>query len=149
MTTTTHNQVEQVGPDDYEEIVEVWEASVRATHDFLTEEDIQYFRPLIRNEYLQAVDLYCIRNEQGRIEGFLGTADYKVEMLFLRPETRGKGIGKALLLYAIHNLSITKVDVNEQNRQAVGFYEHMGFRVVGRSELDGTGKPYPILYMGL
>ncbi|WP_247232895.1 GNAT family N-acetyltransferase [Telluribacter sp. SYSU D00476] len=149
MKNTLHHQIEKANSTDYDEIVEVWEASVRATHDFLSEKDIQYFRPLIRSEYLKTVDLFCIRSEQGRIEGFLGTSEDKIEMLFLRPEARGKGIGKALLQYAIHNLTITKVDVNEQNGQAVGFYEHLGFRVVSRSELDGTGKPYPILGMQL
>lgn len=149
MKQTPPRQVEKANSADYQEIVEVWEASVRATHDFLSEEDIRYFRPLILNEYLKTVDLFCIRSEQGRIEGYLGTSADKIEMLFLRPEARGKGIGKALLYYAIHTLVITKVDVNEQNGQAVGFYEHMGFRVVGRSALDGTGKPYPILRMEL
>lgn len=149
MKQTPPRQVEKANSADYQEIVEVWEASVRATHDFLSEEDIRYFRPLILNEYLKTVDLFCIRSEQGRIEGYLGTSADKIEMLFLRPETRGKGIGRALLHYAIHTLAITKVEVNEQNGQAVGFYEHMGFRVVGRSALDGTGKPYPILRMEL
>ena len=149
MKQTPRRQVEKANSADYQEIVEVWEASVRATHDFLSEEDIRYFRPLILNEYLKTVDLFCIRPEQGRIEGFLGTSADKIEMLCLRPEARGRGIGKTLLHYATHTLAITKVEVNEQNGQAVGFYEHMGFRVVGRSALDGTGKPYPILRMEL
>ncbi|ENH9207696.1 GNAT family N-acetyltransferase, partial [Vibrio vulnificus] len=46
-------------------------------------------------------------------------------------------------------LGVTKVDVNEQNPQAVGFYEHMGFKVVSRSPLDDMGKPFPILHMTL
>ena len=37
--------------------------------------------------------------------------------------------------------------VNEQNPQARGFYEHMGFAVRERSELDEQGNPYPILFM--
>ena len=141
--------VEPVSPTDFDEIIAVWEASVRATHHFLREEDIRYFKPLIRNEYLQAVSLFCIRNEQGRIAGFLGVSGDKVEMLFIDPVYRGKGIGKALLHYAVKELGLRKVDVNEQNEGAVGFYRHHGFEVVGRSEVDGTGKPYPILSMQL
>ena len=142
-------RVEPVAAADFDEIMELWEASVRATHHFLKEEDIQLFRTLIRSEYLYAVNLFCIRNAQGRIGGFLGTSDDKVEMLFIDPAYRGKGIGKALLHYAVEGLGIRKVDVNEQNEQAVGFYRHYGFDVVGRSELDSTGKPYPILSMEL
>ena len=136
-------------PSDYEEIVDVWEASVRATHHFLKEEDIQYFKPLILNEYLQAVHLFCIRNERQHIIGFLGTVEDKIEMLFIDPTSRGKGVGKKLLHYAISHLGTRKVDVNEDNHQAVGFYKHMGFQVVSRSDVDGMGKPYPILSMEL
>src|SRR6478735_3530509 len=123
-------------PSDYEEIVDVWEASVRATHHFLKEEDIQYFKPLILNEYLQAVHLFCIRNERQHIIGFLGTVEDKIEMLFIDPTSRGKGVGKKLLHYAISHLGTRKVDVNEDNHQAVGFYKHMGFQVVSRSDVD-------------
>lgn len=49
--------------------------------------------------------------------------------------------------YSIQNA--IKVDVNEQNNHALGFYEHIGFKVVGRSPLDGQGEPYPILHMAL
>ncbi len=141
--------VEKATAADYAEITDVWEASVRATHHFLSESDIQYFRPLILNEYLKAVDLFCTRDASGRILGFLGVAGDKLEMLFLHPASRGKGIGGALLRYATAELQVDKVDVNEQNEQAVSFYQHFGFRQVGRSELDGLGKPYPILNLQL
>lgn len=70
-------------------------------------------------------------------------------MLFIDPYLRGQGIAKMLLQFAIDHLNVTNVDVNEQNIQAVGFYKHFGFKVISRSELDGTGKPYPILHMQL
>ena len=49
-------------PQDYDELLTVWEASVRSTHHFLTEENIQFYKPLVRNQYFQAVELYIIRN---------------------------------------------------------------------------------------
>jgi putative acetyltransferase len=134
---------------EYPEIVEVWEASVRATHDFLLEEDIQFFKPLILNEYLAAVDLHCAKDATRKIVGFVGVADKKIEMLFLHPDYLGKGIGKLLLNFAVNDLRATKVDVNEQNPQAVGFYQHLGFKVIHRSPVDGLGKPYPILHLKL
>jgi putative acetyltransferase len=146
--TKEERNIEQPSAVDFDEITTIWEASVRATHHFLKEADILYFKPLIRNEYLHAVNLYCIR-EHDHILGFLGTSADKIEMLFIDPNHRGKGIGNALLQYAVHTLGIHKVDVNEQNEQAVGFYKHTGFQVIGRSPLDGTGKPYPILHMEL
>jgi putative acetyltransferase len=140
-------QIDKILESEYLEVVDVWEASVRATHDFLKEEDITYFKPLILNEYLKAVDLRCVRNDQHQIVGFLGVAEEKIEMLFLDPDVRGKGIGKMLVDYALQKMHVTKVDVNEQNKQAVGFYEHVGFQRISRSELDALGMPYPILHM--
>ncbi|MFY0601454.1 MAG: GNAT family N-acetyltransferase [Cyclobacteriaceae bacterium] len=138
-----------VSKGEYQSIVDLWEASVRATHDFLPESDIVYFKPLILNEYLDAVDLRCARDDSNQIIGFLGTAENKIEMLFIHPDSFGSGVGKLLLKYGIKELGATKVDVNEDNPNAVGFYNHMGFEVVSRSELDPLGKPYPILSMEL
>lgn len=133
---------------DYPELTSVWEASVRATHDFLKEEDILFYKPLILNEYLKAVDLYCVKDNNA-IAGFMGLSESAIEMLFIHPDFRGSGIGKNLLQFAVNELKVNKVDVNEQNDQALGFYLKMGFKVVNRSELDGMGKPYPILHMEL
>ena len=142
-------QIESIAKQDYQEVVELWEASVRATHHFLKEEDIEYFKPLILNTYLDAVELRCIKNDTGKLIGFLGVADQNLEMLFIHPDFRGIGIGKTLLKYSIDTMGVKKVDVNEQNGQALEFYQHCGFEVTKRSELDSSGKPYPILHMEL
>jgi putative acetyltransferase len=141
--------IDLVQKSEYETLVDLWEASVRATHHFLKEEDILYFRPLILNTYLDAVELRCAKNDPGNILGFLGVAENNLEMLFIHPKNRGMGIGRKMLEYAIEELNVQKVDVNEQNEQALGFYLKQGFEVVGRSALDGSGKPYPILHMKL
>lgn len=134
---------------DYPELIDVWEKSVRATHHFLPEKYIQYLKPLILEKYFDAVSLLSVRDEQKKIMGFMGMSDDKVEMLFIDPIFRGKGIGKSLMDHAIRNLRIRKVDVNEQNEQAVGFYKKLGFQVINRLKVDSLGKPYPILEMVL
>lgn len=139
--------ISPVQAEDFPRIVEVWEASVRATHDFVTEADIEFFRPLVRDGLPQVSQLACVRDENGLPAGFIGVENGKIEMLFIHPSARGMGAGKQLLTYAVNELGATTLDVNEQNPQAVGFYLHMGFQVVGRSEVDGTGKPYPLLHM--
>lgn len=143
------HRIDYIDKFEYKEVVKVWEASVRATHHFLKEADIAYFKPLILNTYLDAVELRCFRDEHVKILGFIGVSDGNLEMLFIHPEHRGKSIGKTLLEYAINSLNVNKVDVNEQNEQAVGFYQHFGFEIIGRSEWDASGKPYPILHMEL
>ncbi len=134
---------------DYDELTEVWEASVRHTHHFLTEEDIRFYKPLVRNEYLAAVELYIIRNAERKIAAFMGLSHEQIEMLFVNRSEQGKGYGKRLLQYAILKRQIDKVDVNEQNGKALGFYLHMGFQTIGRDETDSQGKPYPILHLQL
>ncbi|MBD57654.1 GNAT family N-acetyltransferase [Pseudoalteromonas sp. MEBiC 03607] len=142
-------KIESVNSDDYPELLDVWENSVRATHDFITEDDIAFFKPIIIEQAFPNVTLKCIKSEHKTILGFVGVHDSKIEMLFILDAARGKGVGKALLNYAIEQLAANKVDVNEQNPLAVGFYQHMGFKVASRSPLDDMGKPFPILHMRL
>lgn len=141
--------IHPVVADDIPRLVEVWEASVRATHHFLSEDDIQFFKPAVREELYGALDLACVRDADGRLAGFVGVAEGKVEALFIHPDLRGRGAGRALLDHAVSVLGGTRVDVNEQNEQAVGFYRRMGFEVEGRSPLDAMGKPFPLLHMRL
>lgn len=141
--------IHPVATAEYAEVTELWERSVRATHHFLKEENIQYFKPLILEQYLAAVELRCIKDAAGKILAFSGVLDGKLEMLFVDPLARGGGYGRQLLRYAIAEQGVTKVDVNEANEQAVGFYLHMGFVQTGYSELDGSGKPFPLIQMEL
>ncbi|MDT4864832.1 Acetyltransferase (GNAT) domain protein [compost metagenome] len=100
----------------------------------------------MRDAYLDSVQLACLRDADGRIAGFIGTAQDRVEMLFVDPAQHGRGIGRALLEHALAE-GACKVDVNEQNPQAVGFYLRLGFAQYRRSEVDGSGKPFPILHL--
>lgn len=134
---------------DFARLTEVWEAAVRRTHHFLSEADIQYFKPLVRDQYLGMVTLAVMHDDEQNLLGFAGVADDKLEMLFVDPTHHGKGAGKKLLHYAINRLGASTVDVNQQNGQAVGFYLHTGARIIGRSEKDGLGKPFPLLHLCL
>ncbi|KPA99528.1 MULTISPECIES: GNAT family N-acetyltransferase [Pseudomonas] len=144
-----HSAIYTPRPNDYLELTEVWEASVRATHDFLPDSYIELLKNLVLTRYLDAVMLICTRDSRQRISGFAGVAAGKVEMLFIAPPHRGQGLGKLLLWYAIDHLNADRLDVNEQNPQAIGFYFKQGFEVVGRSEHDGMGQPYPLLHLQL
>lgn len=135
--------------EHYDEILHLWEASVRATHDFLPENNIEMLKIPIREQYLPNLSVFVAFDHYGKITGFLGTGENRLEMLFISPFARGTGIGKQLLNYAIEHLGINEVDVNEQNPQAIGFYQHMGFVQYARSELDGEGNPFPLLHMQL
>ncbi|ROH91298.1 GNAT family N-acetyltransferase [Chryseobacterium cucumeris] len=134
--------------EDYPAIMEIWESAVKATHDFLAEEDFNYFKEAIPRDYLPHLEVYLI-TEDNESKGFASVADGNLEMLFIHNDTRGKGYGKKLYQFMKEKTGLTKVDVNEQNPQAIGFYEKMGFKKAGRSEKDGSGKDYPLIHMSL
>ena len=140
-------KISGIEPSEYERAAELWEVSVRVTHDFVTEADLDVFRPLVRASFGEIAQLAGLRTDDGLLIGFIGVEDGNVEMLFLDPAYRGHGGGSLLLEHAFAHFAATSVDVNEQNPQAIGFYEHHGFTQVSRSETDSTGKPYPILHL--
>ena len=139
--------VDVVHEADVPRLVEVWEASVRATHDFLSEADIVGYRPVVRDQLFGSMELFCVRDEDGVLTAFSGVKGAKLEALFVHPAWRGAGIGRRLVRHAVDQRGVTIVDVNEQNPQAVGSYRRLGFEVEGRSELDEQGNPFPLLHM--
>ena len=137
-----------IGSAEFAALVEIWRTAVVATHAFLAEEHREEIEERLATEYLPAVEL-SVAVADGVPVGFAGVADGNLEMLFVDASRRGGGIGSALLSHTIDAHGVTKVDVNEQNPQAVGFYEHHGFVVVSRSAHDDAGRPYPLLHMRL
>lgn len=142
-------KIERAEKAEHQQLIAIWEASVRATHDFLAESDLLELKPLILDQYFNLVDLSVARSSDGELLGFCGVNDSNIEMLFVAPQARGNGVGALFARHAIRAQGATKVDVNEQNEQALGFYKHLGFEVIGRSALDGQGKAYPLLHMRL
>lgn len=129
------------------QLLEVWESSVKATHLFLSEEEITNIKQYVPQAFAGVPILVVAQDDNGKPIGFMGIADKMLEMLFIDNEFRGQGVGKQLLQYGIDTYGVNELAVNEQNPLAKGFYEHMGFKVYKRSELDEQGNPYPILYM--
>lgn len=127
-------------------LLAIWESSVHQTHDFLSELQIEQLKALIlQHHYFDHVRLFHVERN-GEIVGFIGLAYQKIEMLFVKPEFFGQGIGSQLIEYALF-LGANEVDVNEQNPQAIAFYLKHGFEQIARSEFDAEGNPFPILHL--
>jgi len=141
--------IRQATNADHPLLLNIWLRSVRATHHFLQESDIEALLPQLRDNYLPAVELWVAIDADDSPLGFIGLSGNHVEMLFIEPDLRGKGIGRALLDHARSLHTQISVDVNEQNPEAVGFYLHYGFVQTGRSPLDGEGRPFPLLHLSL
>ena len=140
-------EIKKRNPELLEKLLLVWESSVRATHLFLSNDEINKIKRYVPQALNKIPILLVAEDENGNPVGFMGIAEQMLEMLFVSNDNRGQGIGKQLLQYGIENYSVNKLAVNEQNPLAKGFYEHMGFTVYKRTELDEQGNPYPLLYM--
>lgn len=129
-------------------LADVWERSVRATHDFLLPGEVGRMRPVVPGA-IEGVSRLLVAHRAGLPIGFLGVDGDFVEMLFVDPAERGRGVGRLLMERATELLGAREVSVNEQNRQAVGFYERLGFSAYRRTPTDDDGRPYPLLYLRL
>ena len=141
------SEVQERTPALIERLTEVWEGAVRATHLFLSAEEIAGIKEYVPQALSGVEHLIVAEGSDGLPVAFMGIEGQKLEMLFVSAGERGKGLGKALIGLGIANYAIEEVAVNKQNPQAIGFYERMGFRTYRRSDLDEQGNPYPLLYM--
>lgn len=128
-------------PQLVQQLVEVWQRSVQATHLFLSVPEIAAIRTYVPQALCGVEHLIVAQDESGTPIGFMSVQENRL----LDPEARGQGLGARLLCLGMEQYS--ELTVNEQNPAAAGFYQHMGFAVYRRSELDEQGGPYPILYM--
>jgi len=142
-------EVQNRTPELLTKLLAVWEASVRATHLFLSDAEVNQIKEYVPQALSGVEHLIVAENQSNQMIAFMGTENSRLEMLFLSPSERGQGIGKQLIQYGIVNYGIQEVTVNEQNPQAVGFYKHLGFKTYKRTDEDEEGDPYPLLYMKL
>jgi putative acetyltransferase len=133
-------------PSDHDKLVDIWLRSVRVTHKFLTEEYIQDLLQEVQTSALAGLELWLLCADDEAV-GFMGLDGASVEALFIAPEWIRQGGDRMLLDHAYKLKGRLRVEVNEQNQEAVRFYLAYGFRIVGRMELDGEGRPFPLLQM--
>ena len=140
-------KIRKAQQEDHEALLRIWESSVRATHDFLSEQHIQSLLPVVRDQALPALEVWVLCNEEADSVGFVGLDGNKLEALFISPSSFRQGCGKILLEHARSLKGNLQVDVNEQNPRAVEFYLSNGFSVSGRSPTDPQGLPFPLLHL--
>jgi len=78
-----------------------------------------------------------LRNEAGQVAGFLDLHEGWINCLYLAPQARGQGQGKALIAHAARlHTSGLHLWCFAENQAAVRFYTDAGFREVARTEGD-------------
>lgn len=88
-------------PQQLERLLMIWEASVRATHHFLSDAEVKQIKSYVPQALQSVSHLIIAINASNEPIGFMGTEQNRLEMLFLSPTERGKGIGKQLVQYGI------------------------------------------------
>ena len=140
-------EITELTPLQEKQLIEVWEESVKSTHFFLSEAEIQKIKAMVPQALNGVSHLIVAASEDVNFVAFMGIEKQKLEMLFIYPEEQGKGLGRKLLKYAMEKYAVNELTVNEENGLAKDFYEHMGFSVYKRTDHDEEGNPYPLLYM--
>ncbi|PRW95744.1 GNAT family N-acetyltransferase, partial [Pseudomonas fragi] len=62
-----HSVIHTPKTSDYARLVQIWEDSVRATHDFLPDSYIDMLKNLVLSRYLDAVMLICTKDVRQHI----------------------------------------------------------------------------------
>ncbi|MBB6633301.1 GNAT family N-acetyltransferase [Cohnella thailandensis] len=144
------NQIVPYQESYHDKLIDIWYRAVKLTHTFLTDEDIEFYHQMLQSGALRQVEIWLELSENKEPSGFIGLDGTKIEMLFIDPDYHRKGIGSRLIKHAeAIKGSHLQVDVNEQNDAAYAFYKGSGFVQTGRSELDGSGRPFPLLHLEL
>lgn len=146
-----HNMLDSITaislPDDtfFDEAIVLWERALAVSHPFLSRQEVDLQKLLIRHVFFYGLDFYAIRRD-GKLLAFMATANDTIEMLYVDPDVHGQGCGRALVDYALQ-YDIRKINVYEENTQALAIYQHWGFVVIDRKEMDPWGQPHPILFL--
>lgn len=134
--------------EEVDSLVQIWRRAVDATHDFLAPAD----RAAIDVEVQQlfpTVPIWVAVDQADRPFGFMIMSEREIQALFVDPGAHRRGAGRLLVEHAIKLCDTLTTDVNEQNVQAVRFYERLQFVRTGRSPKDHKGRSYPILHLRL
>jgi putative acetyltransferase len=135
-------------PTDRQRLLEVWLDSVRATHRFLSEAQVQSLFVTVRDGVLpNLAEPWVLCDDTGAVVGFMDLDGASLEALFIDPAYFRRGGASLLVAHARRLKGPLRVSVNEQNPGALAFYLATGFEVVGRAPVDDAGRPFPLLHL--
>lgn len=127
---------------DLKKLSNIWfEASTKA-HPFIGEKRLTEQRGLIEGEYLPKAEtsVACL---DGNAVGFISLLGTFIGGIFIAPDRQGHGVGRKLIADALARKGELSLEVYTENRQAVRFYNRLGFREVARRDIDDFGFPFP------
>ncbi len=130
-------------------LIDLWEDSVRSSHEFLVESAIAEIKEEV-SKRLQSAENILVATASDDFVGFIGFENNKIDMLFVSPKFFKRGVGKALIREAyerkLKQYESIQLDCNADNTQGLAFYKYLGFCESGRSAKDSKGRNLPIVH---
>ena len=125
-------------PKDAGAAVEIWAAASALAHPFLSPAFQKKERRLMRDVFLPQSETW-VWEAEGTVAGFISLSGNEVGAIFIDPEHQRTGIGRALMDHARDRHGDLEVEVFRRNHGGRAFYEHLGFKEIGRYFHPETG----------
>lgn len=123
---------------DKERVMELWLSGNIDAHPFVQKEYWVTHFDMVQEQLLQA-EVYVLENN-GSIQGFIGTQENYIAGIFVKKEFRSAGIGKMLLDYVKEKHEVLTLNVYQKNRRAVKFYQREGFELISEEIEPDSGE---------
>lgn len=124
-------------PADLPALLDLWLQGNLDAHPFIPAAYWEKNRPAVAAALPEAEVLAA--EEAGELVGFIGLQGDYIAGLFVRRDSRGRGVGRALLAAARTARSVLTLRVYAQNTAACRFYAREGFTAVERTLDPDTG----------
>lgn len=100
--------------------------------------------PSLMAEYQQNQDIlrHTYVYDDGVVKGFIRINGDEIAKLFVEPVLQGKGIGAALLDFALKEKGARWLWALEKNMRAIAFYQRHGFVLTGERKLEEDTTEY-------
>ena len=83
--------------------------------------------------------------DDGVVKGFIRLEGTEIRKLFVEPVLQGRGIGEALLKYAVEESGARKLWALEKNTRAIAFYGRHGFLPNGEKKYEDDTTEFLIM----
>lgn len=139
--------VRQAREADLDALTELWAASARSSHAFMSDADFDDHHAVMRDYILPSTNILIAVGAAGEDLGFVGSHDDHVDLLYIATFAQGQGVGRFLLSCVNGGEGPRSVQVYADNETGMGFYRSQGFREVRRYAKDAAGHDYPIAHL--
>lgn len=141
------NCIRRARKEDLARIAEIEVFNYRLNFYPIFQNDWFYFDemqvPVRMKAYEENLEFLWVYDD-GVVKGFAQVENGEIRKLFVEPVLQGKGIGAALLEYAVSELNAGFLWALEKNERAVAFYKRHGFRVTEERKPEEDTTEYLI-----